>query len=124
MGDEIKVSNSMVGVINTGKIETIESIYLNTSNLANTGHTELVIALRKVTEATNKSQELTQEQQSELLEQLEEIARQANTSPNKRAAPAVIKAVLSSIAMTIGTGGGLAEIWSTWGPAIKAFFGF
>lgn len=123
MGDKIKVSNSTVGVINTGEIETIESIFLNASTLANAGHTELAIALRKVTEATNNSQELTRKQQTELLEQLGEIARQAKISPNKRAGPAVIRVVLSSIAATIGTGGGLAEIWSTWGPAIKAFFG-
>jgi hypothetical protein len=124
MADEVKVSNSTVGVINTGEIQEIKSVYLNTSDLTSTGHTKLATALRKVAEAVSESQELAEKQQTELLEQLREVAQQANKPPDDRVAPEVMKALLSGMATTICTVGALAEIWSTWGPAITKFFGF
>jgi hypothetical protein len=123
MSNEISVSKSNVGVLNTGEIKEIRSVSLNVSALAQIEHTEMATALRQLVGAVSKSEELTKQQRSEILEQLEEIARQANTPPERRVTSGVLKSALSGIATTLGAAGGLAEVWSTWGPAIATFFG-
>ena len=123
MSDKINISNSTVGVVNTGEIKEIKSILVSTSALTEAGHSEVATALRQLADAVSKNQELSDKQRTEILAQLDEIARQANTPAEKRSALGVIRSILSGIATGLGAAGGLAEVWSTWGPAIAKFFG-
>ena len=59
----------------------------------------------------------------EALELLKELTEQANLPPKKQSR-ALIKSALQSLNLTMGTAGGLAGVWSTWGDAIRGFFGF
>jgi hypothetical protein len=122
-GPSIHITHSNVGLVNTGEIAEVRSIAMNISTLFQSGHEEIAEALTAMTEAVTNNKEITPEQQTYLLENLEELSTQAAHEPDQRAKPGVIKSLISGIAMTISTAGGLAEVWNTWGPVITAFFG-
>lgn len=122
-GVNIIISQSNIGLLNTGELEDVKSISVNITSLQNSGYAEVAEALKNLTEAVVNSQELSSEKQSEVLDQLTELSRWATLTAEQRAKPGVLKAVLGGLATTLGAAGGLAEVWSTWGPAIRAFFG-
>jgi hypothetical protein len=121
---EVHLHNSVIGILNTGEIENVQSISVCVATLAESGNIDIAAALKNLTEAVARNSDITSAQRSELLEQLEELGRQATLPPEKRTKPSVIKAIISSVAGTLGAAGALAEVWSTWGPAIRTFFGF
>lgn len=123
MGDRIEISRSTIGILNTGEIKQVERISVNVSALEKSGNFDVAEAMKHLTEAVTNSRELSERQQSELLDQLEEISRQATLAPDKRSSSGVIKALLAGIATGLGAAGGLAEVWSTWGSVITRFFG-
>ncbi len=100
----------------------MESISISISTLTETGHTDVAAALQAIAAAITESSELSTEHQNELLEQLDELSRQAVLSIEERSPSGVIKAILSSIASGLGAAGGLAEVWSTWGETVTKFF--
>jgi len=119
----INISNSTIGILNTGEMEDIHSISLAVSTLAKSGETEIAESLKHITEALADSEDLSEQNRSEIIELLEELGTQAILSPQDRVNRSVIKALLSTIGSTLGAAGGLAEVWSTWGSAILAYFG-
>lgn len=122
MGSNINISDSTIGILNTGEMEDIHSVSVNVSNLRESGHDEVAEALEQLTEAVAKSDEIAAETREAILEQLEELSRQAALEPEKRFKSGVIKALMVGISSGIGTAGALAEVWSTWGPTIRTFF--
>ncbi len=125
MGKAVKlqISDSTIGLLNTGEISHVETLTVNVSTLEETGHPEVAEALVRISEAVAESEELSQNQRQEALEQLAELSRQATLAPEERSATGVLRALSVGIATTLGAAGGLAEVWSTWGTAIEAFFG-
>jgi uncharacterized Zn finger protein (UPF0148 family) len=123
-GLTITVSNSNVGVINTGDMENIKSISMNIHTLVKSDNVEVAQAFNKLSNAIATSNEFTSAQRSELIELLKELAKEAGKKPNERLGKAPIKAIFSSLATGIGMAGGLSEIWSTWGSIVSRFFGF
>jgi len=119
----INISRSTIGILNTGDIEEVQSISVNVSTLVESGHSEIAKALKNLTEAVAAEQKISSEERAELLDQLEELSRQATLKPEERAKTGVIKAILTSLATGLSAASGLAELWSTWGPAIRRFFG-
>lgn len=119
---EITISNSTIGILNTGQIKNIESITVNIGKLSDAGSDEVADALKNITAAVAESTELAVEVKSDTLEQLETLSAQAILPENERSKPGVMKAVLTTLSGTITAAGSLAGIWSTWGPAIQKFF--
>mgnify|MGYP001558668904 CR=1 FL=1 len=115
----INISNSNIGILNTGEIKDIHSISVNIKS----GAHEVAEAIKQITEAVSKSPDLTGTTRSMVLEQLEELSKQALIPIENRSKPGIIKAIISTLSTTLGAAGGLAEVWSTWGPAIQKFFG-
>jgi uncharacterized protein with beta-barrel porin domain len=122
--NNINISKSVIGMLNTGQIQGVRSISVNVSVLAQSGHKDMAEALKHLTEAVAENQEITDEQRTELLDQLDELSTQAAMPPDKRVKRGVTKAILTAFATGMGAAGGLAEVWSTWGQAIRSFFGF
>lgn len=120
----ISISGGNFGVLNTGQLGDVGAIEVHIQALCTAGHPDLAKALSALTEAVKQSGDLRPEQRSEVLDQLNEIARQAALAPERRARPGIVKALLHGVATTLGTAGSLAEVWSTWGAGIKTFFGF
>lgn len=119
----INLSNSAIGVLNTGEIENVHSISVNVAALAESGNEEVAKALKELTEAVASSQEISSEERSEILENLEELSKQAALAREERAKAGVIKSILSGVGASIGAAAGLAKIWSVWGNSIRTFFG-
>lgn len=119
----INISNSTIGMLNTGEIENVNSISLNVSTLMDSGKKKVAFALKNLTESVTSNQNISLDQRTEFLDQLEEISRQATLSPEKRAKIGVIKAIITNLAKSFEAVGGLAEVWSTWGRSICNFFG-
>lgn len=119
----INISNSNIGILNTGEIEDIQSISVNITNLSKSGAHEIAESIKQITEAVSKSHDLTESTKLTVLEQLEELSKQALIPIETRSKSGIIKAIISTLATTLGAAGGLAEVWSTWGPSIQKFFG-
>ena len=119
----INISQSTIGILNTGEIEDVESIKFFVSSLCNSGNFEIADALKHLTEAVTDSQELSPRNRSEVLDQLTELGRQATSPQEQRSKPGVLNAIVKDVATILAGAGGLAKVWSTWGPSIKAFFG-
>ena len=121
---EIRISNSTIGILNTGQIKNIESININIGKLNDVGSDEVANALKNITSSVAESTDLTADVKSNTLEQLESLSEQAVLPVNERSKPGVIKAVFTALNGTLAAAGSLAGIWSTWGGAIQKFFGF
>ena len=120
---EIRISNSTIGILNTGQINNIKSIAVNIGKLNNSGLTDVADAINALTDAVAASNELEDEVKTSTLEQLESLSEQALLPAKERMKPSILKAIGATVASTLSAAGGLAEIWSTWGPAIMKFFG-
>ena len=118
------INNSSVGVFNSGSMNNIQSISINIKGLEESGMKEIAQAIRELAEVVDKSLVISEHQRKEILEQINELSKQANLPPDKRLATSVIKSVFISLGSTIGTVAGIAQIWSTWGPVISKFFNF
>jgi hypothetical protein len=122
-GTRIDIRDCTIVLLNASDIRGVHSISVNVSGLARAGYQEAAEALKKVTEAVTHSAGLTARERTELLELLDELSKQAVLSRTQRAKPGVVKGVLTGLATGLAAAGGLAEVWSTWGPAIQRFFG-
>jgi hypothetical protein len=122
-GTRIDIRDNTILVLNLTDIRGTTSISASISALAQSGYTELAEALKRVTEAVTNCLEITSAHRSELLELLDELSKQAILSRSERVKPAVIKEILTGLATGLGAAGGLAEVWSAWGPSIRGFFG-
>ena len=120
---EIKISNSTIGILNTGQMNNIKSIAVNIGKLNDSGLTDVAAAINALTDAVAGSTELTNEVKSSTLEQLESLSEQALLPEKERMKPGILRAIGTAVGSTLTAAGGLAEIWSTWGPAIMKFFG-
>jgi hypothetical protein len=120
---EIHLSNSTIGILNTGEIEDVQSISVNASSLTESGHAEMAKAIKELTEAVAANQELLVDQRAFVLQNLEELSRQALLPQNERLKSGVITSLLSGVGVSLNGVAGLAQIWSTWGTTIGKFFG-
>lgn len=120
---EYNIENSNIGLLNSGDIKKVKKIESNINQLNSTGNIKIADSINKITNEVIKSPILSDDLKNEVIEQLLEISKQANLPKEKRSSKSVIRAIFNSIGATLGAVGGLAEIWSTWGKNIAAFFG-
>lgn len=125
MGDktEIHISQSTLGILNTGEIKHVQRITANVQALAASGQPDLAQALKELTEAFTESKEIGEDQRKEALELLEDVSDQAAQPPEKRSRSGVIKAVLDSLSNLAGTATSLEKAWAAWEPHLRQFFG-
>ena len=121
---EINITNSTIGVLNTGQMNNIKSIAVNIGKLNDSGLKEVAAAINALADAVAVSTELIDELKSSTLDQLESLSQQALLPEKERMKPGILKALGTALSSTLSAVGGLAEIWFTWGPAIQKFFGF
>jgi len=104
-------------------MDRVGSISVSISALAAENNADVAQALKAVTEEVANSVDLSGPLRTETLDQLDEISRQAALPQSSRAPAGVIKSILTGIGATLGSAGGLAGVWSTWGGSIRSFFG-
>jgi len=112
----INISNSTVGAVNTGYIE---SLNVNLSFLAEHGHEELAKQVESFANSLMKEESVSDTIKSEVLEQIEFISRQlvAKEPPKK----GLIKSILSSIPVLIASSESLLNIWNGISTQISNF---
>jgi hypothetical protein len=120
-GMRIDIRDSIV-LLNGRDITGVHSISVNLSTLEREGYEKAAEGLKEITEAVTRCLEISAAERSELLDMLDELSRQALLMRSKRAKPGVVKGILAAVATGLSAVGGLAEVWSTWGPAIERFF--
>jgi hypothetical protein len=116
----IKISGGQLGVLNIGQIDNLS---MHLINVAEAGHSRVAQGLKAIVEALVRNTEFSTVQKEEVLDQLEELTRQASLPAEQRARKGVIKTLLNSLTTTLGAAGNMAEVWGTWGDVIKEFFG-
>lgn len=116
------VVNSQVGLLNSGDISHIKSISINVGRLQEQGEKQIAQTLNDILEAVAADVSLSHDEKNELLDQVEELSKQATLPAEQRAKPGMIKAIIGGIGATIGTAASLSDLWSTWGPIIRSFF--
>jgi hypothetical protein len=117
--NNINIVNSNVGIV--ALQSTLTNIDTTVGNIKEQGNVEIANALSGLTERITASA-LSDEHKREILEQIELIGGQAEASAGERKIP-IVKGAMAFIERTLTAATGLATVWTTFGPAIKKFFG-
>lgn len=117
--NHIQVTNSNIGVLNTGNLEIIDSAITQLNQDA--GAAGVSKAISELVNAIGASNELSPEKRNEAIEILSVIASEA-TAPKDKRRGAVIKPLLNSLGTIIQSAASLIQIWQSLGPVIAAFF--
>lgn len=116
--NHIAISNSQIGVLNTGNIQnlnqTIDSLY-------SASQVELAENVKKFSEAILGEQNLSKEQQSEVLESLDVITKELFQKPESRR-KTVIKTLMSGISGITEVAANSLTIWQILQPLLQKFF--
>lgn len=113
--NNINISNSKVGVLNTGHVKQIE---LTMDHIEQNGSQDLARAIREFTQAIVDSDGFAPEKRDELLEQVAEISKQAALPPAERKR-GIFKALVDSVNSTAGIVNTLTETWSKLQPMLQ-----
>jgi len=97
--NNINVSNSIIGTINTGNVRSID---VSLSVIREQGDDEAVGAIKNLTEAVLQSNELIVDQKNEILEQLAFVTDQLS-QPKEKRQRSLIKPILTGIGSTLST---------------------
>lgn len=115
----INVSGSTIGAINTGTIQNLDgSITLMQSR----GEGDLAAAIKELTEAIIRSNEVNESAKNEIVEQLEFLVAQATSEKQKRSI-GLVKSALAGIRNLVCVAAGLFAIWDRVEPLFRAAFG-
>jgi hypothetical protein len=114
----INVSNSVVGTINTGSIGVVDQ---SISALVQTGEAELANAVKALSEAVLSSADLTSNRKNELIETLSVVAAEA-AAPKERRRSSVARALLDNAIKVTGFANDIADVCQKWWPIVVAAF--
>ena len=116
--NNINVTNSTVGVLNTGTIQSVDS---SVTLLKQSGATDTADAIAKLTEALIECVELSTEQKDNALQLLGTLAMEAVKPPERRQ-KAVGLSILGSLKDIASTVAALAGAWSHAAPLLQQLF--
>lgn len=117
--NNINVSNSQVGVLNTGTVESLDS---NLTVLNSEGSLEFARTVRELSELVIKCDELSDTQKNQILELLDSLSKEAIAPPERRKG-AVVKAVLTELSGALGGIAALAGAFQKARPILQQVFG-
>ncbi|MFD0588675.1 hypothetical protein ACFQZE_11720 [Paenibacillus sp. GCM10027627] len=104
--NDIKISNSTVGSVNTGRIENLNNT-MNNINVPNSE--EFLNRIKEFVEAVLSS-EMTDTAKNEIVEQVDTILAEVN-SPSEKKKPGVIRVLVDNIKDSLTVGNGLYTMW-------------
>ena len=116
--NNIHVTNSEIGVLNTGHVQTIDSTL---TVLKSEGHNALAAALQKLSEAVIRTGDLTNNQKNDALELIGAMSEEVIAPPPKRKL-AVVKAMLAQTASTLAGVASVASAFEEAKAAISSLF--
>lgn len=116
--NNIHISKSHVGVINTG---TIESVDATITVLKQSGSQEIADHLTRLTKKVVASNDVTNKAKNEVLEMLSVIGSEA-VAPKERRRGAVVKAMIKELSLLLGRVVALNKLWEQAKSAFEVFF--
>ena len=119
---QIKVSESNIGVINTGTLFNLEMGMDVMQNRGDKDSKDLANAVKELTEAVINSTEINDQLKRETAEQLEFLVTEALASKEKQR-KSLSRRVMDDISQSIGTVAGLLTIWNTVHVLLQSCFG-
>jgi len=118
--NNIHVSNSEIGVLNTGTIENVDS---TVTVLKSEGSTALAAAVTMLSEAVIKSAEVNAEQKNQILELLGTLSQEA-VAPKEKRKLSVARTLLTELSGILSGVSTLAQVWQKVEPLFRQAFGF
>jgi len=106
--NHIKVSNSVVGSINTGNIKSIE---IAMSDIKNRGDEEVYQVLKEFTEAIITESNISHENKNEILERIDYLATQV-VVPEEQRSKGIIRDVMFKIKESVSDIDSLQSLWN------------
>lgn len=116
--NNIRVTHSNIGVLNTGSIETVDAAV---TVLRNTGSDKAAEALQRLTEAVIATTETSAEEKNKILEIMSVLSAEATAPEDRRRKTAMKPLVLELSTMFSGLAG-LSHLWTQYAPLITALF--
>ena len=117
--NNIQVTNSEIGVLNTGTIENVDS---TVTVLKTEGNADLAAAITSLTEAVIKDNEITTNQKNQVLELLGSLSEEA-VAPKEKRKLAVVRALLGELAGVLGGVATLTQAWEKTRAILQQVFG-
>ncbi len=117
--NNIHIGGDLLGVLNTGSIETVDNAV---TSFRNAGQDELAARLAEFVESVASSSELADEQKREVVE-LVSLASSEATVPKERRRSSAMLAVLANVATIVGTAASVAAQWAQLRPLLARVFG-
>lgn len=118
MQNFIKVDKSIIGLINTG---TLNSLNQSMNNINNNINPELASMLSIFTKAILESKEIEENNKNQILEELDFITEQISL-PDKLRKKSLAKKTFNSLKETLHLSASLITIWQTIEPFINKIF--
>ena len=115
----IKVSDSVIGSVNSGDVEKID---VAMTNIQHSGNTKIADALKSLTETVLECKEITSDLKNELIQNLSFVSQQVSTPQGARK-QGVLRSVLAGIKDGVSTVSSLAGLWTKFEPLFKDIFG-
>lgn len=119
----INISDSQVAALNVGEKQSVGTIAASITTLRKHDQAEVADAFQAMTEAIGAEQTLPPKKRTHMLDQIEELSRQAAMPPAERAKVGVLSALTSAMTTGVVEIGHIADAWNTWGPIISTALG-
>ena len=120
--NHINIDRSIIGMLNTGSIQDVQQIDINVKTIAEAGQVDIANAIKALTEAVASSKDVSDQQRTEILDQLNLVSSEAAIpAPSRKTG--IIKPVLTGLATGISAVGSLAKLWAMFGDTICSYFG-
>lgn len=117
--NQIKVSDSVVGVINSGTLFNLDT---SIDVMQNRGEKDLACAIKQLTQAVIDSKEINDTLRREVAEQLEFLVTESLASEDKQR-KGLARKVIDNVSQSISTVASLMTIWNTLQPLLQRSFG-
>jgi hypothetical protein len=117
--NNIRISNSNVGVVNTGSIRSIDSAI---GVLKAEGSPKLADLLRTLTESIAAAPDMSDDHRTSALQDVSVLAAEAATPQQRRRARAM-KGVLLDLSAILGGVASMTQIWQVASPLLHKLFG-
>lgn len=116
--NNIKISNSNVGVVNTGTVAKVDAAV---TVMRQSGENDAATAIAKLTEAVLASVDASDEQKRSIVELLSVLSTEA-TAPKPIRRGAAMRAIATEISTLTQGVAALSQLWQHYGPVITALF--
>jgi hypothetical protein len=117
--NNISVSNSAIGVLNTGNLEVVDSAI--SALKSDPATKEISEALKQLTNSIAAANDLGSKEKNEAIEILSVVASEA-TAPKDKRKVSVVNRLLAQFPTLIQTSAAVVDIWQAVGSSIISFF--